>query len=256
MERNRIYLSSIGADACACAQAFGLGIELAQFCTARNLDDGFEETQDELALCRAATQRLTLHAPFNELTPAAIDPLVLRVSEHRWKQAVELAQRLGIQTVIVHAGFIPLVYHPDWFTERSVQFWTEFLPHVPDGMTLCLENVMEPSADVLLAIVERVGSDRLRLCLDVGHANTLVSKEPVSVWVEKTAPYLHHVHLHNNDGVMDLHQPLAQGTLDMAQILTQLNSLAPHAGITLELAQCESSVQWLLERGFLSHERT
>ena len=27
MDREHVYLSSIGADACACAQAFGLGVE-------------------------------------------------------------------------------------------------------------------------------------------------------------------------------------------------------------------------------------
>lgn len=251
MDREHVYLSSIGADACACAQAFGLGVELAQFCTARNMDEGFDEVKDDLARCRAAAKRLTLHAPFNELTPAAIDPLVLRVSERRWTQAVELAARLEIKTVIVHAGYVPLVYYPEWFVARSAEFWRAFLPRVPDGMTLCLENVMEPSADMLVEIVRQAGSEKLRLCLDVGHANTMVSKEPVAVWLEKCAPYLAHVHVHNNDGAMDLHQPLDDGVLDMKDILTRLGALAPQAGVTLELMQCRSSVEWLLKQGLL-----
>ncbi len=251
MERNKLYLSSIGADACACAQAFGLGVELAQFCTARNMDEGFDEVKDDVARCRAAAARLTLHAPFNELTPAAIDPLALQLAERRWTQAVELAARYEIRTVVVHAGFVPLVYHPEWFVARSIEFWRAFLPRVPRGMTLCLENVMEPSADMLLEIVRAADSEALRLCLDIGHANTIVSKEPVQRWLEKCAPYLAHVHLHNNDGKMDLHQALYEGVLDMKEILTQLDALAPQAGVTLELAQCRPSVEWLLQQELL-----
>lgn len=110
---------------------------------------------------------------------------------------------------------------------------------------------MEPGADMLVEIVRQAGSEKLRLCLDVGHANTMVSKEPVAVWLEKCAPYLAHVHVHNNDGAMDLHQPLDDGVLDMKDILTRLGALAPQAGVTLELMQCRSSVEWLLKQGLL-----
>ena len=71
------------------------------------------------------------------------------------------------------------------------------------------------------------------------------------MWLQKSAPYLAHVHVHNNDGTMDLHQPLDGGVLDMKDILTRLGALAPQAGVTLELMQCRSSVEWLLEQGLL-----
>ena len=38
MRRELLYVSSIGEDCCEAARAFGLGIELAQFCTAARLD--------------------------------------------------------------------------------------------------------------------------------------------------------------------------------------------------------------------------
>lgn len=46
----------------------------------------------------------------------------------------------------------------------------------------------------------RVDDPRLRLCLDVGHANSNASNVPVSEWIDCCAPYLSHVHLHNNEG--------------------------------------------------------
>lgn len=38
MKRAQLYVSSIGEDCCESARDFGVGIELAQFCTAARLD--------------------------------------------------------------------------------------------------------------------------------------------------------------------------------------------------------------------------
>ena len=122
----------------------------------------------------------------------------------------------------------------------------EYTQAVSNQQASASETLSKTAADL-----RQAGSEKLRLCLDVGHANTMVSKEPVAVWLEKCAPYLAHVHVHNNDGAMDLHQPLDDGVLDMKDILTRLGALAPQAGVTLELMQCRSSVEWLLEQRLL-----
>lgn len=82
MRRNLLYVSSIGEDCCAAAQDFHVGIELAQFCTAARLDGAPAEPWEiPVERCLSAADRFILHGPFNELTPAAIDPLVLDVTK-------------------------------------------------------------------------------------------------------------------------------------------------------------------------------
>ena len=77
MKRAQLYVSSIGEDCCESARDFGVGIELAQFCTAARLDGAPPEPWEcPLDRCLAAADRFVLHGPFNELTPAAIDPMV------------------------------------------------------------------------------------------------------------------------------------------------------------------------------------
>lgn len=98
---------------------------------------------------------------------------------------------------------------------------------VPEHLTVCLENVMEPDASMLLGIVRQVNDARLRICLDLGHANTSASRETPADWLKACAPYLSHVHLHNNDGIHDLHAPLFEGVMDIAALLKQLNALCP-----------------------------
>ena len=72
-------------------------------------------------------RHLWFHAPFAELSPCSIDPLVRAAALHRFRQTIETAQALGVTRLVVHGGFIPLVYFPEWFVEQSVLFWRDSL---------------------------------------------------------------------------------------------------------------------------------
>ena len=248
MKRERLVLSTIADDAVQTAREFGLGVELAQFCLAENMDKTPPDVQASLDAALEVPRRV-LHAPFAELCPAAIDPLVREVAKRRYLQAAALAKRYGAEKMVVHSGFIPLVYYPEWFAPQSAAFWREFLNDV-DGLTLCVENVMETSPDALRQIAEQVNDPRLRICFDVGHA--FCQSGDLAPWLDALAPYISHVHLHNNHGTFDEHLGLPDGTLDMAAVIRQLEALAPQATYTLEVRSARASVEWLLKEGLLS----
>lgn len=247
MKKERLFLSTIADDAVQTAREFGLGVELAQFCLAENMDKTPPDVQASLDAALQVPHRV-LHAPFAELCPAAIDPLVRAVTRRRFLQAAALAKRCGAEKMVVHSGFIPLVYYPEWFAPQSAAFWREFLNDV-DGLTLCVENVMETSPDALRQIAEQVNDPRLRICFDVGHA--FCQSGDLAPWLDALAPYISHVHLHNNHGSFDEHLGLPDGTLDMAAVIRQLEALAPQATYTLEVRSARASVEWLLEEGLL-----
>lgn len=248
MKRERLFLSTIADDAVQTAREFGLGVELAQFCLAENMDKTPPDVQASLDAALQVPRRV-LHAPFAELCPAAIDPLVREVAKRRFLQAAALAKRYGAEKMVVHSGFIPLVYYPEWFAPQSAAFWREFLNDV-DGLTLCVENVMETSPDALRQVAEQVNDPRLRICFDVGHA--FCQSGDLAPWLDALAPYISHVHLHNNHGTFDEHLGLPDGTLDMAAVIRQLEALAPQATYTLEVRSARASVEWLLKEGLLS----
>ena len=248
MKKERLFLSTIADDAVQTAREFGLGVELAQFCLAENMDKTPPDVQASLDAALQVPRRV-LHAPFAELCPAAIDPLVRAVTRRRFLQAAALAKRYGAEKMVVHSGFIPLVYYPEWFAPQSAAFWREFLNDV-DGLTLCVENVMETSPDALRQIAEQVNDPRLRICFDVGHA--FCQSGDLAPWLDALAPYSSHVHLHNNHGSSDEHLGLPDGTLDMAAVIRQLEALAPQATYTLEVRSARASVEWLLKEGLLS----
>lgn len=165
----------------ALARENGLGLEIAAFCYAPNLED--PAVLSAVRVDMAGLHRFWFHAPFAELAPCAIDPLVRQVTEKRYRQAADMARELGVRRLVIHGGFVPQVYFPEWYVEQSVLFWRDFLRQLPPDMTVALENVMEPEPRLLAEIARQVDDPRLGLCLDVGHANTFVSQVPPLEWV-------------------------------------------------------------------------
>lgn len=246
MPMNEFFVSTIDEKAGELARHYGLGIEIAEFCTAWNMDERLEETEKRVQAQVREIPNRVLHAPFSELFPCAIDPLVRKTAAYRYRQAIALARNYGAQKVVIHGGFYEKLYFPEWFTEQSILFWKDFLKEDP-GVELVLENVLEPEPGFLKKIVEAVDHPKLKLCLDVGHVNAY-SKIPVMDWLEDCGPYASHFHLHNNDGTWDTHSALAEGTIPMETLLEKIRDLCPGATVTLELMEAESSIKWLLSQ--------
>lgn len=249
----RLYLSTVADDAPKTAEEFGLGLELAEFCTASNMDRDFHHWDHEARGKMKNLDRFILHAPFNELCPSAIDPLVLNIAKKRYRQAFDLAKSYGINRMVVHSGYVPLVYFKEYFVEKSVVFWREYLEDKPDDFVVVLENVLEEEPKELIDIVKGVNDPRFKLCLDVGHANITKNGLSMEDWMEAILPYLGHVHLHNNAGWPDRHSSLGEGDIDIPRLLSMILEGQPEATLTLEIRDsCRSSVEWLIERGFLT----
>ena len=249
MKRENIYLSTISTEAAQVAREYGFGLEIAEYCTAWNMDEKFLPVDGVVKKKLEGISQRLLHAPYNELFPCAIDKKARELAAYRYRQAVDLAKRYGAKKVIIHGGYNSRIYFPVWYVEQSIVFWKEFLETDP-GVQAVLENVLEDDPQWLLDIVKGVDDPRLRLCLDVGHVNAY-SALPVMDWLEMWAPYISHFHIHNNDGSRDQHYPLTEGTIPMLQLLTRAQERCPEATYTLELMQDRSSVAWLAENNWI-----
>ena len=222
----KLFVSTIAEDCAASAREHSLGLEIAEFCYAPNMDT------DSAAHFRRVSQltaesgcglRLLLHAPFAELSPCAIDPLVRDVVRRRFDQALFAADVIGAKRIVFHSGFIPFVYYKEYFIDEFTA-----------------------------AVAEGVNDSRFGLCLDIGHANSRVSEIPLPHWIDRFAPKLMHVHLHNNFGGDDLHNPLGSGNIPMRETIEYIIRKSPDATFTIENMTAAPSVVWLVENGFLS----
>lgn len=245
----RFFLSTVGTDSAVVAREYGLGLEIAEYCTAANMDENFPRWDKQVREEISGISARILHAPFNELFPCAIDPKARELAAFRYRQATLLAKKYGTEKVVIHGGFHPYLYYPSWYAEQSVAFWKNFMKENP-GVEIVLENVLEPEPEMMKDIVSGVDHSGFRLCLDVGHVNAY-SKRPVMEWLNCLSPYLDHFHIHNNDGTGDTHSPLMAGTIPMETLLREALDRCPDATLTLELPEARSSVSWLTERQFL-----
>ena len=249
MRKEQIYLSTIASDAVRVAKEYGVNLEIAEYCTAWNMDEKFSAI-DPLVLKKLAGSRKSLfHAPYNELFPCAIDKKARALAAERYRQAMTLAKGYGSEKVIIHGGYQSMMYFPVWYTEQSILFWKDFLKEDP-GVEIVLENVLEEEPDWILDIIKGVDDPRLRMCLDIGHINAY-SKIPVMEWLERCAPWISHFHIHNNDGNRDQHNALFEGNIPMEEFLRRAEELCPTATYTFELMKAEPSMCWLREKGMI-----
>ena len=255
MER-KIFLATFSDDALKVIKKYDIGIEFNQFCISQTLDeDKIDRTiaamQKEMKECGISDERgAIVHGPFTELCPQSIDPLFVDLAMKRFEQAYEGCRRLGLKRLVVHSGFIPLIYFPVWHVKQSVKFWSRFMEDKPEDFTIYIENVLDSEPESLTEIVSQIDDPRVKLCLDVGHANVVTEPEySVTDWIRIMGPRLGYFHLHNNDGSSDQHRPLTSGSLNMKEILAAIDDYCdPSATLTIESRECDESVVWLLKQ--------
>ena len=247
--RDRLYLATISSDAVELIKEFSLGIEIDEFCTAMNMDlENFSYWDKIVREKLPCAGRTIFHAPFSELCPCAVDPLAKDVAKKRLNQAYTLAKNYGIKRMVVHAGYIPTVYFKNWFLERSTEFWNEFMADKPSDFSIMIENVLEDEPYTLARLIETIDDKRVTACLDIGHAY-FGSAISLDEWVNVLAPFLGHVHLHNNDKRSDRHWQLSKGEIDIKNALYLLFSVAKGVTYTIESSRCRESVCWLMANG-------
>lgn len=253
--KEKLYIASISQDAAKLAAQYGIGLELDHYCTAENMDaHKFEETDRQVKedIAKAHAGRMTFHAPFNELHPAAIDYKIRDIAYERYERAYQLARsQYGLNKMIVHSGYMPHVYYKVWHHERSLEFWTKYMSDKPKDFKICVENVLEDEPYMMAKLAEELNQPNVKLCLDIGHANC-ISSVPIEEWIRVMGPYTAHLHIHNNNGDHDYHNALPDGTIDMAAALENIDKYCrKDATITIESLDGRKSLEWLDKGGYL-----
>jgi|UniRef100_A0A7C5AK42 sugar phosphate isomerase/epimerase len=191
---------------------------------------------------QTAGRRLTLHTPFQDLAPGALDDLVLRASRQRLRQAFRWLPVFRPEAVVCHLGFEERHYRWDlenWLTRAAATFQELGRLAQGSGVQVMLENVYETDPELFQEILRRIALENVRICLDVGHLNAFGGGD-FSRWLNTLGPLIGHLHLHDNQGSLDDHQALGSGTVPLAYVLTTLAGKGPPPLITLEPHQAGS----------------
>lgn len=194
------------------------------------------------AALRAAGRRVTFHAPFLDLAPGAIDPLLAAATRRRFEQLVDLVPLFGPVAVVAHAGYDPRRHEhvrAAWL-ENSLALWSEVAAALErHGCRLMLENVYERRPEEIGELLDRLAPPQVGLCLDLGHL-TAFGRGVLTEWLARLGGRIGELHLHDNRGERDEHLPLGAGRIDFAPLFDYLRAAgsAPPL-VTLEVHRME-----------------
>lgn len=220
-----------------------MGVESIEFSIAENLDHLTDTLRSyEKRLENMECEKLILHGPFLDLNPMAYDSLVVEATRKRYEQAYEAAKALHASRIIFHSGYVPSVYFLMGWAERMADFYNRFLDDKDDSIEIMMENVLDPYPAPLKEVAEKVSHPAFGLCMDVGHANCY-SEISCKEWAETLAPYLRHLHIHDNLGDRDSHLAVGKGNIPFKDIFSALESQKQEISCTIECNSKEDAIE-------------
>jgi sugar phosphate isomerase/epimerase len=167
---------------------------------------------------------VTIHAPFMDLSPGAVDSKVRALTIERFLQLFDIAQRLKPKVIVFHSGYEKWKYASriDLWMEGSLITWSRLLPKAEEsGVRIAIENIFEDDPISLRLLMEKMRSQYFGICFDTGHFN-LFSATPLKEWLKQLTPYLIELHLHDNDKSADNHKAIGDGTFDFDTLFSTL----------------------------------
>jgi sugar phosphate isomerase/epimerase len=169
---------------------------------------------------------LSIHAPFMDLSPGAIDEDVRAVTVRRFSQILDIAEVLMPKAIVCHSGYEKWKYahRVDLWLEASIRTWRPLRERAAIiGTKLAIENIFEDEPSNLELLMKELHSESFGLCFDTGHCN-LFSKVPLVAWLDSLGPYIYEFHVHDNDGTFDSHLPVGDGTFDFSTLFSKIEN--------------------------------
>lgn len=222
-KENRIYISHLLPDEemKEVTEQTGAGIESIDFSISENLDRLSESISSyKKRLQFIGTRDLTIHGPFLDLNPMTFDKEIRKISMMRYAQSYEAARELGAKKIVFHTCLHPDAYLLIGWAERMADFFLEFLEDRKD-IEVVMENVYDRVWEPIAETAGRIKYSNFHLCFDMGHAYCY-SKQPIEEWTKELAPYISHVHVHDNFKDRDTHLALGCGNIPLDDIFAVL----------------------------------
>jgi len=189
-----------------------------------HFDDFKKADVTELKNKLSYTPEFTIHAPFMDLSPGAVDSKVRDITARRFSDVLDFARILESRVVVFHSGYDKWKYDSrvDIWLEGSLKTWEPLVRKAETaGIKIAIENIFEDEPTHLELLVNEIKSDYFGLCFDSGHFNVF-SRIPLSDWLEVVKPYIFELHLHDNLKDEDSHFAIGDGNFDFDALFKEL----------------------------------
>lgn len=191
-----------------------------------SLDSITNERMHALKNSLTCNPAITIHAPFMDLSPAAIDSKIRRATLERIEQTLQLADILRPLSIVFHSGYEKWKYALDinlWL-DKSLETWRPMNERFSAiGTKIAIENIFEDEPTNLRRLMEEMDSDNFGICFDTGHCN-LFTTVALDRWLDELGKYIIELHLHDNDTTADQHLPPGDGSFDFEKLFARIGN--------------------------------
>ena len=217
----------------------------------KSVDEIYEYYREELDAIRAAGLTISqAHAPFPYYSYECVDPETPDFMISVYKKIILLLDRVGCKNLIVHGMSLDkkdLINTPDDIRALNKKLYTSLIPELQQtNVTVCLENLFSGSypttpghcSNPYEAVAEidelnaLAGKECFGFCLDTGHLN-LVGLEP-RTYMPIVGKRIKALHIHDNDGLLDMHKAPYTGKFKWADFYTQLKEIGYDGDLSFE----------------------
>lgn len=183
-----------------------------------------------------------MHGPFRQVeatSEAGSDGQKYLFDAYRW--GFEQAKKLGVKEMVFHTHQRVILPHEKESAQKCCMDNLNQLTTMGRlyGVTLLVENLGIQLEGVSLfdeqEFIELIEQTPQVECLiDTGHLN--VAGWDTEHVLQKLSKRIKGYHLHNNDGILDSHQPIQAGTYDYDRFFALYKKYTPNVPLTLEYA--------------------
>lgn len=146
------------------------------------------------------------------------------------KKYIHLASVSGIKSVIMH---VTNGYTPPPISSKGLVHFVRIADYCQqNGVRLAIENIKR--FDYVQYLLSALRDYNVGFCFDIGHANAFTKNLYSNIWND-ALENLSHVHIHDNNGINDLHLMPGMGNIDYSYIIPILKEWKPDINMTLEL---------------------
>jgi sugar phosphate isomerase/epimerase len=220
------------------ALANGLDYEIPTFYYVENLDNRDAEVIRYQHLLRDFRGMLSMHGPIFDTNVVSMDPEILKISQRRYRQAIEVAKALDVRYLVFHSQWTPIysaanVTRP-WLN-KITDFWRRLIEEdlQNSNLTILVENFLDESPNTINTLLTRIDSPHLKACVDTGHINIFSELSPID-WIRELGSHVAYIHAHNNGGEIDSHDSFEKGLLDMEGFLNHIALLPQKIDLAIE----------------------
>ena len=170
--------------------------------------------------------KLSIHAPISDVNIAALCERMREAATMEIIASMEQAMELNADTITFHPGYYSMVIpgHESRSVEkakRSMRTIDRLMNEF--GITACAENM--PNFKFMMArtakeLHELVDGTDLKVCFDIGHANTM---DQIDEMVDLLGDRIKNIHIHDNNGDNDDHMTIGDGNIDFEHVLKRLS---------------------------------